>query len=64
MSEWYRINSHTWGWLKADEIKVEGPFLRMIGVVKDHADRPFYTECLIPVADAVLIVPPSVEESK
>jgi hypothetical protein len=54
----YKINSGTWGWLHAAEIKVEGPFLHMVDVTRD--DKPFYPECMIPVTDAKLIIPPTV----
>jgi hypothetical protein len=54
----YKINSGHWGWLHAAEIKVEGPFLRLLDVTRD--DKPFYPECMIPVTDAKLIIPPTV----
>jgi hypothetical protein len=37
---------------------VEGPFLRLLDVTRD--DKPFYPECMIPVTDAKLIIPPTV----
>jgi hypothetical protein len=53
----YKINSGTWGWLHAAEIKVEGPFLHMVDVTRD--EKPFYPACMIPVTDAKLIIPPT-----
>ncbi|MER5754368.1 hypothetical protein [Streptomyces sp. NPDC002088] len=53
----YKIKSDTWGWLDAATINVDGPFLRMTDVTRDG--KPFYAECMIPVTDAKLIIPPS-----
>lgn len=52
----YKIKSRTWGWLYAEAIKVEGPFVHLTNVTRD--DKPFYPSCMIPVSDASLIIPP------
>lgn len=53
---YWKIVSETWGQLEASHAEVTGPFVTLRNVKRNG--EPFYRECMVPVGDVRLIVPP------
>lgn len=52
-----KIFSKTWGELHASAFKIDGAFIIALDVTK-YDGTSFQTECLIPVHDVTMLVPP------
>lgn len=52
----WKIMSETWGWLEASHVEISAPLVILFSVTREG--KPFHHECMIPVDDAKLIVPP------